>query len=159
MSTIPENILIVDDEDDILQLMSETISRWGYNPIIAHDGEDALEKLESLPISLLLTDIRMPKIDGVSLLKKVKEASPDLHVIIFTGYPALQSAIDALKSGAYDYLVKPVDLAELKGKLEAALKERRLSGSYRVLRSLNWALIISIPFWFILAIILVRLMQ
>ena len=65
-----ENILIVDDEDDILQLMSEAVSRWGYNPIIAHDGEDALAKITDLPIDMMITDLRMPNSDGMTLLGK-----------------------------------------------------------------------------------------
>ncbi len=151
-----ENVLIVDDEDDILHLMAEAVSRWGYNPIIAHNGEDAIEKIQNLPVDLVLTDVRMPKVDGISLLQKVKEITPNVSVIVFTGYPAIQSAVDALKSGAYDYLVKPVDLAELKAKIEKALKERRLNSTYGFLKSINWALIISIPLWLILAIILAR---
>ncbi|MDQ7052969.1 MAG: response regulator [candidate division KSB1 bacterium] len=153
-----ENVLIVDDEDDILHLMAEAISRWGYNPIIAHDGQDAIQKVEELPVDLILTDVRMPKVDGISLLQKVKEINPDTSVIVFTGYPAIQSAVDALKSGAYDYLVKPVDLAELKNKIEKAIQAKRLQGTYGVLKSINWALIISIPLWFLLAFILVRTM-
>ena len=154
-----ENVLIVDDEEDILKLMAEAVSRWGYNPIIAHNGEDAFEKVQNLPVDLILTDVRMPKVDGITLLQKVKEINPNTSVIVFTGYPAIQSAVDALKSGAYDYLVKPVDLAELKAKIDKAIRERRLEGTYKILRSVNWALIISIPIWLILGLILVRSLQ
>ncbi|RME01084.1 MAG: response regulator [Calditrichaeota bacterium] len=151
-----ENVLIVDDEEDILQLMAEAVSRWGYNPIIARNGEDAFEKVQNLPVDLILTDVRMPKVDGITLLQKVKDVNPNTSVIVFTGYPAIQSAVDALKSGAYDYLVKPVDLAELKSKINRALREKRLEGTYGILKSVNWALIISIPIWLLLAWLLVR---
>lgn len=151
-----ENILIVDDEEDILHLMSETVSRWGYNPIIAHDGEDALHKFTELPIDMMITDLRMPRADGMTLLDRVKQIDPETVVILFTGYPAVQSAIDALKKGAFDYLTKPVDLAELKGKIEKGLKLRKRALSGLTLKGLNWAMIISIPFWLILGIILAR---
>ncbi len=146
-----ENVLIVDDEDDILHLMAEAISRWGYNPIVAHDGQDAIQKVQELPVDLILTDVRMPRVDGISLLQKVREINPEASVIVFTGYPAIQSAVDALKSGAYDYLVKPVDLAELKKKIEKAIQQKRMQATYGILKSLNWALIISIPLWLLLA--------
>jgi CheY-like chemotaxis protein len=151
-----ENIMIVDDEEDIVQLMAETISRWGYNPIIARDGDDALRKFAELPIDLLLTDLRMPKSDGVKLLDKVKELDPHAIVILFTGYPAIQSAVDALKKGAYDYLIKPVDLAELKAKIERGLKAKRKAQANTFLKGVNWAMIVSIPFWLLLGIVLAQ---
>lgn len=151
-----ENILIVDDEEDILQLMSETVSRWGYNPIIARDGEDALQKFTELPIDMMITDLRMPKRDGMTLLDQVKQLDPETVVILFTGYPAVQSAVDALKKGAFDYLTKPVDLADLRTKVERGLKIRRRATSSLTLKGLSWAMIISIPFWLILGIILAR---
>lgn len=151
-----ENILIVDDEEDILHLMSETVSRWGYNPIIAHDGEDALQKFTELPIDMMITDLRMPRADGMALLDRVKEIDPATVVILFTGYPAVQSAIDALKKGAFDYLTKPVDLAELKTKIEKGLKVRKHALSGLTVKGLSWAMIISIPFWLILGILLAR---
>jgi DNA-binding NtrC family response regulator len=152
-ATASENILIVDDEDDILQIVSEFVSRWGYTPILAHDGEDALAKISEVPIDMMITDLRMPKADGMVLLDKVKELDPDTVVILFTGYPAIDSAVDAFKKGAFDYLTKPIDLEVLKKKIEEGLKTRQQASSRNTLKGLNWAMIISIPFWLVLGII------
>lgn len=148
-----ENILIVDDEDDILQVVSEFVSRWGYTPILAHDGEDALAKINDIPIDMMITDLRMPKADGMTLLDKVKEIDPDTVVILFTGYPAIDSAIDAFKKGAFDYLTKPLDLEVLKKKIDEGMKVRQESSSRKTLKGLNWAMIISIPFWLAMGVI------
>ncbi|MFQ5824198.1 MAG: sigma-54-dependent transcriptional regulator [bacterium] len=154
-----ENILIVDDEEDIVQLMSETLKLWGYNPIIARDGEEALNKFEELPIDLVLTDLKLPKMDGVTLLDKIKTLDSKTEVILFTGYPEVNSAIDAMKIGAFDYLIKPVDLAELKLKIERGLEKKAMGKSINTLKGLNWAMIISIPIWFTLGLFLAHLIK
>lgn len=151
-----KNILIVDDEEDVLSVLADTISRWGFNPILARDGEDALGKLKDLPIDLVLTDLKMPRVDGVRLLKSVKKEDEDAEVILFTGYPAIESAIEAMKLGAFDYLIKPVDLEELRVKIERGLEHRQMGRSLTTLRMLNWAMIVSVPLWLALGIILAR---
>lgn len=154
-----ENVMIVDDEEDIVQLMSETLHHWGYNPITAMDGEEALEKFHENPIDVVISDLRLPKMDGVKLLDKVKDMDQSTEVILFTGYPEVNSAIDAMKSGAFDYLVKPVDLRELKLKVERALERKNMGKSLSALRGINWAMMVSIPFWLILGIVLTYLIK
>jgi len=154
-----ENVMIVDDEEDIVQLMSETLDHWGYHPVTAMDGEEALQKFQQTPIDLVITDLRLPKMDGVKLLDKVKDIDEATEVILFTGYPEVNSAIDAMKSGAFDYLVKPVDLSELRLKVERALERKSMGKSISTLRGVNWAMIISIPFWLILGIVLAYLLK
>lgn len=149
-----ENVLIVDDEEDIVQLMSETLDRWGYRSISAMDGEEALQKFYEQPVDLVITDLRLPHMDGVGLLDKVKEVDESTEVILFTGHPEINSAIDAMKIGAFDYLVKPIDLNELKLRVERALEKRKMGRSIATLRGVNWAMIISIPIWLILGIVL-----
>ncbi|HHL71639.1 MAG TPA: response regulator [Bacteroidetes bacterium] len=154
-----ENVLIVDDEKEILDLMASAVSRWGYNPIVAENGDAAVKKLEAHPIDVVITDLRMPKKNGIELLQHIREKDDSTSVIIFTGYPALQSAIDSMKSGAFDYLLKPVDLAQLKIKLDKAIKEKQARQGAKVLKNMNWALLISIPFWLILGIILLKTLR
>ncbi len=154
-----ENILVVDDEEDIVQLMSETLKLWGFNPITATDGEEALEKFQQIPIDLVLTDLKLPKMDGVKLLDKIKKLDGQTEVILFTGYPEVSSAIDAMKIGAFDYLIKPVNLTELKLKIEQGLELKATSRSISILKGINWALIISIPIWFSLGIFLAHLLR
>jgi DNA-binding NtrC family response regulator len=147
-----ENILIVDDQDDILHMMSEIISRWGYTPIVAHDGDDAIAKIVDLPVEVMITDLRMPNTDGMQLLEKVKEIHPDTVVIMFTGYPAVNTAVDAFKHGVFDYITKPVDFSELKKKIEEGLRTKNAVSVQKTLHGLNWAMLISIPFWLALGI-------
>ena len=154
-----ENVMIVDDERDIVELMSETLDMWGYHPITAFDGEEALQKFQETPVDLVISDLRLPKMDGVKLLDKVKDLDQNTEVILFTGYPEVTSAIDAMKSGAFDYLVKPVDLAEMKLRVERALEKKHMGKSIAVLKGLNWAMIISIPVWLGLGIYLASLLH
>ncbi len=121
-----DNILVVDDEEDIVQLMSETLSKWGYHAITAQDGEEALIKFQETPIDLVITDLKLPKINGVALLDRMKEMKEDTEVILFTGYPEVSSQIDAMKFGAYDYIIKPVDLSDLKLKIDRALGKKNV---------------------------------
>lgn len=148
------NVMIVDDEEDIVELMSETLDNWGYHAITAKDGEEALEKFQESPVDLVVTDLRLPKMDGVQLLDKIKDIDESTEVIVFTGYPQVNSAIDAMKNGAFDYLIKPVDLDELKLKIERGLEKKNMGKSIKTLKGINWAMIVSIPIWLALGIVL-----
>ena len=154
-----DNILIVDDEEDILELLAEVVKKWGHLPIVARDGEDALQKVQNVPIELVLSDIRMPKMDGLTFLEKLKNVNPNLTVIFLTGYPSVESAVRSLKEGAYDYLVKPINLDELKVKIDRGLERNKLSNSLKFLKGINWSLLISIPIWLILGIFLAKLLR
>ncbi|KAA3616195.1 MAG: response regulator [Calditrichaeota bacterium] len=153
-----ENILIVDDEKAILDMMAETISRWGYNPITADNGDTAIEKIHNTPIDLLLTDFRLPKRNGIELVKEIKEVDPTTKAILFTGYSGIDNAIDAFNAGVSDYLVKPVDLTELHEKIDSQLNNRKVGKKFKTIKSLNWGMLISIPIWLILGIIFIKLL-
>jgi two-component system response regulator PilR (NtrC family) len=153
-----KNILIVEDEEDILSIFSNQLQIWGYNPIIAKDGNEGIQKFNDFPVDLIITDIRMPKLDGISFLQRVKKIDEHAIVIIATGYPSIDSAITTMKEGAYDYLVKPINIDELKIKIERGLEKRKLLKSISLWKGANWALIISVPLWLILGIILAKLL-
>lgn len=154
-----DNILIVDDEEDILELLADVVKKWGHLPIIARDGEDALQKIQNVPVELVLSDIRMPKMDGMTFLEKLKNVNPNLTVILLTGYPSVESAVKSMKEGAYDYLVKPINLDELKVKIDRGLERSKLSHSLKFLKGINWSLLISIPIWLILGLFLAKLLK
>lgn len=149
-----QTVMIVDDETDTVNLMSETLTFWGFNPVTAENGEEALSKLKETPVDLVITDLRLPKMNGVQLLEKIKDMSASTEVILFTGFPEVGTAIDAMKQGAFDYLTKPVDLNELRLKVERGLEKKNLVGTNRTLRGLNWAMILSIPVWLALGVLL-----
>ena len=154
-----QNVMIVDDEEDIVQLMSETLQLWGYNPVTAHTGEEAIEKFKENPVDLVITDLKLPKINGVELLDKIKDMDDSTEVIMFTGYPEVGSAIDAMKNGAFDYLTKPIDLGELRLKIQRGLAKKNIGQPMKVFNGINWAMIISIPIWLCLGILLAYILK
>ncbi|MFW5692102.1 MAG: response regulator transcription factor [Chloroflexota bacterium] len=100
-------VLVVDDEGANRYSVSKTLQRVGYIVAEAASGEEALEMMAKQPFDVVLTDIRMPGLDGVELLRRIKEESPDVIVILMTAYASLGTAVEALRLGAHDYLIKP----------------------------------------------------
>ncbi len=120
-------LLVVDDDPDIVRLLSRFLRRQGYDVATAPDGEEALSLLAVERFALIVTDITMPKMDGLGVLKGAKKLDVDIEVIILTGAGILASAITALREGAYDYLLKPLDRLEQLGEVvQRALEHRRL---------------------------------
>ena len=129
-----EKILIVDDDPDILRTLTRFLTGQGYFIAAAASGEEALETLRQEKIPLAILDLMLPDVSGLDLLAHVLENSPDTEVILFTGLGALDSAIQALRLGAYDYLVKSeLRLPELQSVVDRALERRRLSLANREL--------------------------
>ena len=102
-----EKILIVDDEELMCQFLAETLRRKNYQVAIAHHGKEGLSLLKNTPFDLLITDLKMPHLGGIELLQKAKELSPHLQVIVMTAYGTIENAVEAMKRGAFNYLVKP----------------------------------------------------
>ena len=121
-----ERILVVDDELFVRELLLEFLSTEGYEVSLADSGEKAVKLMQTQPADLVLVDLKMPGIDGVETLKQMKKIAPDSLAIIMTGYPTIESSIEALRQGAYDYVVKPFKLNDLKSSIEKALREHKL---------------------------------
>ena len=119
-------ILVVDDEASHLQMLDAVLSAEGYEIHKAGDGREAIGLVEERFYDLLLMDVRMSKVGGIEALKAIKKISPGIPVIIMTAYASVNTAVDALKSGAYDYLTKPLDIEELKILVKKALHHRKL---------------------------------
>lgn len=122
----PTRLLIVDDEKSICDILTKYLEKNAYEVFSARDGRQAVDILTENNIDLVLTDIKMPGMSGVDLLKWVKERNQALPVLITTGYPTLDTAIEALKLGAFDYLTKPFHLEEIGEKIKRALESKRL---------------------------------
>jgi two-component system, NtrC family, response regulator PilR len=121
-----KHILIVDDEISICEVLGQYLKKEGYTVSLASSGEEALEILAGETIHLIISDIKMPGITGVDLLKKVKETTQSLPVLMTTGFPTLDTAIEALKLGAYDYMTKPFHLEEIGEKVKRAFSTIKL---------------------------------
>ncbi len=127
-------ILVVDDEPALLALLQDALGSWGYQVRHARTGAAALEMLRSELFDAALVDIRMPDMTGLDLLRDIKRQDTSAEVVMMTGYPAISSAIEALREGAYDYLSKPLVLEELRHLMARVLERRFLRGEVSGLR-------------------------
>ena len=132
MSTI--RILLIDDEAIALTNLSHVLQREGYAVTACKDGESGLAELKKADFDLVLTDLKMPGIDGMEVLRAVRARHPDVPVIMITGHASLDSAVEAMKAGAYHYLAKPFRLAEAREVVRAALELRRVKRENQDLR-------------------------
>lgn len=119
-------ILFVDDDQQILEIVSTYLSRFGYVVDTVNSGPAAIEKIQQRDYAVVFTDLIMPEISGLDLLKSVKRSNPATEVVIVTGYGTIESAIEALKLGGYDYLQKPINFERLKILIERILEKRKL---------------------------------
>lgn len=121
-----ERILIVDDEALILDMVASYVSHIGFEAMTAKNGREALERLRNESFTILITDIKMPEIDGFELMKTTRAEFPDIHIIAMTGHGASYTFTDVVESGATDYLNKPFSLDEMRAKLNRVVRERGL---------------------------------
>ncbi len=122
-STVPPRILVVDDEASIRELLSKTLALAEYEVHVAPDGPSALERLRLAPYDLLITDLKMPGMDGLTLIREARRLKPDLPVIIITGYSTEASAIEAINLGVSGYLTKPFRVPRVLAAAAKALGE------------------------------------
>ena len=128
-------ILVVDDETSILKLLKEALTQWGYQVACVSTGTEALEAIRTELFDAAITDIRMPEMTGLDLLREIKRHDESIEVVVMTGYPTIASAVEALKEGAYDYLSKPLILDELRHLMARVTERRFLKGEVQSLRA------------------------
>ncbi len=131
MLKIPIDILIVDDEQDFVEMLAMRLTDEGHRVRAAYDGDEGLAALEEAPCDVVILDIRMPRMDGITALKEIKRLHPVVEVILLTGHGAVDTAVEGLKSGAFDYVQKPANFRELLEKLEAA-RDRKVEHEERI---------------------------
>jgi DNA-binding NtrC family response regulator len=128
-------ILVIDDEPLMRDFLEETLVRAGYGIATAADGTAGLEEIRNNAYDLVITDMKMPGLDGLALLEETKKSQPDTVVIIMTAYASVETAVQALKAGAADYIMKPFTPDEIEHVLKKVLYERKLENENRYLRS------------------------
>src|SRR5689334_6381299 len=120
------SVLVVDDEAAIRYSVSKTLQRVGYSVREAASGEDALDIIGAEPFDVVLTDIRMPPgLDGVELIRRIKDKDPDTIVILMTAYPSLPTAVEGLRLGAHDYLIKPSSSQDIRSSVARGIERSR----------------------------------
>ena len=119
------NVLIVDDEEDFLETITNRLKKRDVDAVGTRSGEEALEVLKGKPFDVVVLDIKMPGgMDGIEVLKEIKKLYPLTEVILLTGHASVETSIDGMKLGAFDYLMKPIKLEELLQKIAQAIEKK-----------------------------------
>jgi signal transduction histidine kinase/CheY-like chemotaxis protein len=121
----PDKILIIDDDPKMRELLFECLAPLGYDVIQAESGQQALERVDAEPFSVVLLDLMLPDIEGIRVFRDIRQRRPETEVIVLTGYASLESAIDALRIGAYDYVTKPFDASIIQSTTRRAAEKHR----------------------------------
>jgi len=127
-------VLVVDDDQAHRTMLRTLLSGWGYTIFEADDGDTAIREVYERPFDLILMDIRMIRVSGLEALSKIKEFNPSIPIIIMTAFSSVETAVEGLKKGAYDYLTKPLDFDELRLAMERAMDHTKLREENRLLR-------------------------
>jgi len=122
-----EKILVVEDKESMAQMLRETLELDGYEVVIAKDGAEGIRVIRENKVDIVLTDLRLPKKDGIEVLKASKEETPLIPVIVMTAFGSVETAVNAIKLGAYDFITKPLDTDHLRLLIERSLRNRRLA--------------------------------
>ncbi len=131
---LKSNLLVVDDDKAHRTMLFTLLRGWGYDVTQADDGATAIDRVHESSFDVILMDIRMLRISGIEALEKIRSYNPAIPVIIMTAYSSVETAVETLKKGAYDYLTKPLDFDKLRITLEKAMEHRRLKEENRILR-------------------------
>ena len=146
-------ILVVDDDRNLADNLVEYLGRLGYQAVAAYGGREAVDKFGKEPFHLVITDLMMPEVSGLEVLEAVKALDSRVIVLVITGYGTIQSAVTAIKDGAYDFVPKPFKMNELEVIISRALERHTLFKQLGVFKGLSIGLMISVPFWMILGIV------
>ncbi|MDD2465342.1 MAG: response regulator [Desulfobulbus sp.] len=120
------DVLIVDDEQDFREIMTKKLGKRDLNCESAADGATALKMITSKKYDVVLLDVKMPGMDGIETLREIKNIAPMVEVVMLTGHASVESGINGIKYGAFDYLMKPMDMDLLMEKLDAAYERKRI---------------------------------
>jgi len=117
-------VLLVDDEEEFVETLAQRLEVREFDVTTALNGADALERLEDKEIDLVVLDLQMPGVDGIAVLRKIKELKPLIEVIMLTGHATVETAIEGMKLGAFDFLIKPTETEELVEKINRAFDRK-----------------------------------
>lgn len=123
---VAPRILVIDDEEVMRDLFTDVLSDAGYEVIAVGNPEEGVNKVKEMPFEVIITDLKMPGMDGIEVLRKARKIDPDISVIVITGYATVETAVEAMREGAYDYITKPFHQDEMKIVVSRAIERRFL---------------------------------
>ena len=141
MAEVKRNILVVDDEEVIRNICLRSLEKKGYNVGLAENGIDALDRIREGIYEIVFTDIKMPMMDGMELLETIKRDFPHLEVVVMTAFATIESAIDAMKKGAYDFILKPIKPDQIRVVADKCIEKVQLGKENKALRLANQKLV------------------
>ncbi len=151
--------LVVDDDPSVLAVLGGYMKAFDFDVETTENPRTALELCRRNRYDIIMSDLVMPQMNGLEFLQEVRQVDSDAAFIMITGYPSIESAVEAIRRGAHDYITKPFRIEEVKVKIDRALLEKNLKTRLRHLQGITWALIISIPLWLVLGIVLAKSMR
>jgi DNA-binding NtrC family response regulator len=151
------NVLVVDDNQELAKNLVTYLSKKGYLPTAAFTGRDALEALKLKSYQVAILDLKLPDIDGITLLENIKTDHKHIIVILISGYATIDAAAKSIKRGAYDFIGKPFEYTELELILQRALERKEMTAKLKRARIRNIILALSLPLWALLGYYLVSL--
>ena len=149
-----EKILIVEDDKDIKDVLVEALSRWGYQTVTVENGRQGLEMFRADSFGLIITDIRMPIMHGLTMLKMIRKENAIIPIIVITGFPSVKSAVESLMEGADYYIVKPIPLDDLQAKIIKSFEKRKMQRILTNRKNAITMLLCLIPVWLMLGFVL-----
>ncbi|MBU0509746.1 response regulator [bacterium] len=147
-------ILVIDDDADYRTILRSFIEEKGHSVIEAGSADEGLRVFINEKVDLVVSDLMMPNKSGLELLEELRKLQSKVLFIMITGYPTVDMATAAMKAGAYDFLVKPVDMNQLASVMTRALSTVEMRSQLSTLRGVNLALLISIPVWIVIGILI-----
>ncbi|MBW7907985.1 MAG: response regulator [Kiritimatiellae bacterium] len=150
-------VWVIDDEPATSDVLAAMLHELGHEARVFNQAREALAAYKAGCTDIVMTDIRMPGLDGLEFTRALREKDPRATIIILTGYPSVEDAVEAIKMGAADYMTKPFRIEEIRLRVLRVLEARDLQDRFRRNRMLTWLLIGSLPVWFLLGIVLTYL--
>jgi len=148
-------ILVVDDDKMLTDNLVEFLTKLGYQAFPAYNGKEGFAKFEQEDFQVIITDLKMPEMDGMELLEEMKKLDSDVIVIILTGFGTIESAVKAIKGGAYDYITKPIKFDEIEIVVNRAMEKHTIFRQLRIFRGMFLFLLFTIPLWILLGVLLI----
>jgi DNA-binding response OmpR family regulator len=140
------NVLVVDDDRDVLSTLSEILSELRLNPVTAADGAEAIEKIKTRKIDLIITDLMMPNVDGLELIQKTRQLNVNIPIAVISGHGEVKNVVNALSRGAYNFITKPFTIKEIENVVKRGLRLREFSlGTHRLLEGIRNTTEMEIP--------------